>query len=616
MPKSSSIQFISYLLFVLIAWTFYPLLNQTFGVGDDVMNFNTTQSNDYWEAGMYFAKNQGRFFHAFLTPIFAMLIPYFSGNLLITSIINLTLIATIFILLAYLLKELLNQKFFFYMLLVYLLSTVTIDGHYNLLISYPVYFEISIISILCSYILLIKHKHTNNVSLLISSILFYFFGLLFCELHVFYLLIILIINLKDPFKSNFKNIHKNTSLLFIAVTLVYIITYISWRLLFNDGTYSGSQIAPNLSPLSFLKTVLNFSIPSTPIFFFFTDKELLLRNSFLSEGHTQNLLYVLIHSKIEWVIKALLLASIFGYSLRQISGIKNRTAISIIIISFAFIFIPNMLISITSRYAEMGKWENYYYYTFYSFLSFSVFFCSIVVFIKNNISNKIINNILIGLFSFCIFIFSITTDYINSHVRLSLQKSERQIATFNKFIATNEFKSLPENTSVVAPDLFVPHSDNIYFCWDRATIDLYVKNKVNKKLKFVSSFDSLPTTISSPVYYLKYCSNPKFDESYIVFAKTSSTNSSLLYTDSLMLYINSTNKFFTMYFKSDTSKFINGIKINSVNFPCSFKYKDFKLNFIPIQINSTKIDLNSFILTSTIEPNPFNNLKNNFIEIK
>jgi len=607
--------YIKYILIVLIIWTFFPFLNQTFGVGDDIMYFNITQSNDIWDVGLDFAKKQGRFYHAFSTPIFAMYIPYFTENLLITSIFNLTLIAIGFVLISFFLKELFNKKEFFYILLVYLLATVNIDGHYNPIISYPVYFSISIIAILSSFILLIKYQKTNNKNLLYISSALYFLSLLFCELHVFYLLIILIINIKNPFKENFKNLHKNPSVIYISATVVYIIIYVSWRLIFNDETYKGSQIDPNISMLSFIKTVFTFSIPATPIYFFFTDKTLLMQNSFLVEGHTQNLLHVLIHSKIEWLIKALLLTIIFTISLKLISGIKNKTAVTVLVLSFTFIFIPNILISITSKYTEWGEWENYYCYTFYSFLSFSIFYSTIIVFVKDRIPNIIIKNIFIGTISFCIFIFSITTDYVNTHVKISIQKSERQLKTLNTFISTTEFNSLPNNAIIVAPDLFNRQSDNLYFCWEKPTIETYIKNKTNKKLDFYSSFNFLPEKKSSQMYYLKYSSNPKFDESYIVLSKTSLNNSEYLESDSVVLYINSPNKFFTVFFERDSSIIVNGKKIPSnEKIPFSFKNNNLKSNFITISIKSSKINLNSFILTSTIDSNPFNNnSKHNFI---
>jgi len=597
--EENKLKYLNILFIILLIWTIVPLINGAFGVGDDFLFYKEYHLLDYWEESLLSAKDQGRFFQSFIMPVFFKMIPYCSGNLFVASAINFILFAIDFILLAYFVSQIVKDVYIKYLLLLLLIITINIHGHYSPLVSYPIYFSFSIMLILLSFIFLEKYQKNKISYFLFLSVSSYFFAILFCEMHLFYLGIIVLINNNYEVKFRLHTIRKNPNTLFVLSTILYVMVYITWRIIFSSNQYLGNKIEVNAGLGNILATIISFSKSSVPLYFYFLDKNMLEQNSYLVTGHVQNIAYTLFHAKIEWLIKGLIVAATAYFLLRRVKPVFYKKIIYVLLLSFGFIFIPNFLIAITPKYIEWGRWENYYVYTFYSYLAAIVFISMLIVLPLVGIRKVLWAQLYIGLITTLIFMISVLNDYVNFHSRISIAKSEKNIEAINEFIKTDAFQSLHENSIILAPDLFVRPSDVLYFTWDEKSLKEFVEIKSNKKIIFK---DSIPENIQNPIYYLGYTNNNKLEEQAITFSKIESIKNDTVFVNEMILFVNSINKKYTIHLHKDSNSPLTiNDSIVSVgrDITVNLEQKKKKDNMVPIKIMSDKIDIESFVFTSS-----------------
>ncbi len=513
---------------ILFFWTLVPLITGAFGVMDDYEYYSRLHLDTAFHHAHISATKQGRFHQLFMIPIFNQWLPYALNDLFITSAINLLLIGIDFILLAVFLKKFVSSekdRGIFYFILIFLLITVNIHGHYNPLTSYPINFSFSLLILLLSYLFLQHHLETGKTWSYCLSVGCYLFALIFSELYILYLPILLLLTWKSS--GNFKKTWKHPSVPYLIGVFCYLLVYLSWKIYTHDATarhYPGNRIAADLSLSKIGETILSFSQPGAPLYFFFMDRDTMYLNSYLTEGHHQDLFYTILHAKTEWLMKGILVAAMIYFILQKIVVIAPRKLIIAMLVAAAFIFVPNFLISLTSQYIEWGKWENYYVYSFYSYLGFASLIALLFIYLASLIHNKFLRVAYCSLIALLFFIVTVTNDYINFHVKYSIHKAERCNMALHSLMKSKEFAAIPNHSFVAAPDLMKQYADVLYFYWNEKTLHEYVLINSGKDLAFRKNTDSA-------AYYVGYTQLDKSESHYLTLSKISEVTDSQLVTN-------------------------------------------------------------------------------------
>ena len=133
-----------YLLALIAILTFSNFIYTGFSTNDDYEYYTRyfTDAN-VWKSSYEYAKMNGRFYFAFMQPLFNIIIPYSFDSLVLTRIFNLVLIFLGAIIFAINLKIVFKTSKYSYLFILFYLVFVTIKGGNNPIISYPFYFSTS-----------------------------------------------------------------------------------------------------------------------------------------------------------------------------------------------------------------------------------------------------------------------------------------------------------------------------------------------------------------------------------------------------------------------------------------------------------------------------------------
>ncbi|NJO92122.1 MAG: hypothetical protein HC831_26475 [Chloroflexia bacterium] len=213
---------------------------------------------------------------------------------------------------------------------------------------------------------------------------------------------------------------------------------------------------------------------------------------------------------------------------------------------------------------------------------------------------------------------SVMCDYSNWHSVKDLQIPLNTYKSFDKFIETKTFRSLPDNVTIYAPDLFNPVSR---LSWVYLHIwNDYVMAKIGKKVIITNDKKEVNDASKNklPVYYLNFGIDRKNLDRHISIAKLkdNSVVDSLehrLFSDSLTLFYYSTNKEFDIAFNTRISDTINYAKVNdslkvskSSYFKLRCEYNNYNDYFTPIFIISKNIDLESITISNQLTSSEVN----------
>lgn len=517
---------------LLFFWTLVPLITGAFGVMDDYNYYSRLHLDTAFHHAHASATRQGRFHQLFMIPIFNQWLPYALNDLFIASAINLLLIGIDLILLAVFLKKLVsseNDRGIFYFVLIFLLITLNIHGHYSPLTSYPINFSFSLLILLLSYLFLLQHFETGKKWLYSLSVGCYLFALVFSELYILYLPILLLLTWKST--DNFKKIWNHPAVPYLIGVFCYLVVYFCWKIYTHDATarhYPGNRLADDLSLSKIGETILSFSQPGTPLYFFFMDRDTMYLNSYLTEGHHQDLWYTILHAKTEWLAKGILVAVLIYFILQKIVVKSRRKLMISLLVAAAFIFVPNFLISLTSQYIGWGRWENYYVYSFYSYLGFASLIALLFIYLVSLINNQFLRVAYCSLIALLFFIVTVANDYINFHVTYSIHKAERCNMALHSLMQSKEFRAIPNHSIIAAPDLMQQYTDVFYFYWNEKTLREYVLINSGKDLVFRKNTDSA-------AYYIGYTQLDKSESHYLTLSKITKLADSLVVSNDKMI---------------------------------------------------------------------------------
>jgi len=553
--------FILLFLLILIIVTFFPLLKVGFTTADDAMSYLTliNPKANLIIVAKSIAESQSRFqyFFVFLISLFPFL---FVKKIIIFKIISLGQIILNFILFSFLAYKISKSKVFSLIVFLFLVTFLQNSWQHNLLTAYPFIFSFGFNLSLSSLILLVNYLETKVNWKLIVSVILFFFSLFNYEVFVLYLIIFFLIaiftlkgnNLADKIKTVFKTLlyHKITLLLFLTV-------YIIFRVIF-PGLYEGTH-SFNFNIFRIIRTSFQFAIASFPTYIYRHSIGEILKFSYTYDRALLNFGYILKNIQLDWLIKGLISFFLCFIFLMGYKKIKNKTLLFLMFISVFFIFIPGLLQSFVNKYQSWVIDSNQIAFTptFFSFFGMTLLIASTMFLILNIFKNKTVLIIFYILISLSVFRMSVTTDYSNYFYTLDQSQLFNVWKSMDKFISTDDFLRIPNNSIIYAPTLCKYTSQVILKDTTESYWSDYINSKTGKNIKIINSEEKLDNIFINniPFYFLGFSLELKDLNQFIGFAKPNKIDSNSvrkrILSDSFVLFTLSKYKNYQIIYGAD-----------------------------------------------------------------
>jgi len=605
-----------YFLIALLAVTvvtLFPFIFTGFATGDDIQYYITYHTKDIWAESFRYAQSNGRFYFAFMMPIFYEWLPYVFDSFTTPKLINVIFIALNYFLFALLVKEVLNNKWVGFLCYLIGMVLISIKGVNNPIVSYPIYFSLSFSLILYSLYTAIKFQRTQLTKYKWYSVICFALGLLFYENYLIYLPLILGFiaypQLSNTVDSWFQRLKKAfvAVLPFTAVVFLYMTAYISWRLVYNQYSYGGAMVSADNTLFDFFNTITTLSKGAYPLFFYFSGHSIFQENSYILGNHVHGLPNVFLNIKLEWFFKAVIVSLLFYYIVQKTHALDKRKLLYVSIVGIIFIYAPQLLLASTEKYMTLVKCcglSNYLttYFSFFPVAMLLGFVLILPVFSIPKqawlITYKVFIAVLIGLAS-------VVNDYSNDHAVNDLKNPLYTFQALEEFVQTEEFKKIPDHSFIYTPQLYKSNSEISYMFAQHYDWSDYFKFKSGKNMLVPTAPEEFnPTSDIKHFYYLNYGHNRKTVDQFFALAKLPEYPARAVdlpvFSDSVTVYYYSTYKTFSILLHTKEVPSDSVISVNGTSYPMKTDYMElvvhYKNNtdlFKPIKIKARNIDVKS-----------------------
>lgn len=613
--KEKTISKESYFLIALSAVTIFtliPFIFTGFATGDDIEYYITFHTQDIWARGFEYAQNNGRFYFAFMMPIFYEWLPYVFDSFIVPKLINVIFVAVNYFLVALIVKELFNNRWLGFLCYLIGMVLISVKGVNNPIVSYPIYFSLSFSLILYALYAAIKFQQTALNKYRITAVVSFALGLLFYENYFIYLPLIAGFMVYSEFskKQEWTKKLKNSFIILLPFGIVvfcYLCAYVSWRIIFDQYSYNGATVSSDNSLLDVLNTITSLSQGAYPLFFYFSGHSIFLDNSYILTNHVHGLPNVFLHAKIEWIFKAIIIGLLCFYILQKIEAVNKRKMLYVGLLGIVFIYAPQLLLAFTEKYMSLVKCcgLSNYVTTYFSVFPVAIVLAIVLVipvfYIKRNVflnAYKMFITVLLGLAS-------VVNDYSNDHALTDLRNPLYTFQALEEFVKTEEFKRIPENAGIYTPQLYKSNSEISYMFAQAFEWSNYFSFKSGKTIWAPKTSQDFPTDSVTQFYYLNYGHNRKTEDQFFAWAPmkiapASLPADSIIYSDSATVYNYSTYKSFsillhTKNIPSDSLVTINGKTLPMKNnyLEVLVKYRNQNDFFKPIYLKAKDINVKS-----------------------
>jgi hypothetical protein len=601
-----------FLLGAITLTTFIPFIFTGFSNGDDIIYYLNAKGGHLLTLGNIYAKDQGRFYFLLTVPLAHLF--YLFDNYLVSKSINMILVVLDFIVIGYIAKEVFVNKWYGFLCYLLMVAFVSIKGVYNPIVSYPGYFSGSFLLILASIYFVLRFKNTGVKNYKLISIILYSVGLLFYESYIMYLPLIVLIactvhsDIKIPLFKRLRN-----ALPYIISSLIYCTLYVSYRII-HPSNYIGARLSGHISFLNCINVILNFSGGSYPSvmtlsggFFTYGGIDYLFQNSL------KNILSFILSEHFEWIFKSIIIALLLYYFFHKIAIAKPNNIFVILIITFFYIYLPHIPLSLAERYLACGGFP-YYTTTYFSMFAATLCLTILIILLCYKIKSFRYRNLIFIVISCFIGLISIINDFANYQAIKYLRVPMNICNIADGFLKTSEYKKLPENSFIYAPLVFSEWSFygmnwNSYF---------YFKSG-KKPVKLSPSRDELINEFKNEkiIYYLACGRSDDAMDQFISFSSISAKSQidsvkESLNSDSTFVLYSSPNKTFTITFNSISDSIEKSLIVNNQNFYTKQKHielditnKNYKNSIMIIKIKSSDIDLKSISISNIMSSGGF-----------
>lgn len=596
---------------------FLPFLNTGFGTGDDVEFMLTAKNGSSWQMAKMYANDTGRFYFLLTKPLYDL--PYLLADYPTLKAINILFVLLNFLLIAKI-AQLFSNKYLGYFTFLITLVFVSIKGGNNPIVSFLLYFSVSFSFILASILFTIKFGKENLIRYRNLSWIFFAIGLLFYEVYIMYLpLVVFILSYKFlqntgyQKKKGWRQVIKAIYPI-AAVGVLYLIIYFSFRNFISPAIYDGTKFAGTFDFYKSLNVINNLASGAFPGFSYFNGHHVYWESSYLLESHQHGIFNLLRDAKPEWYFKAIIVGLISHYLISRIKLCSLKKSLLVVVVCFLYVYFPQIPISLSEKYSVQYPNSTYYVSTYFSYISVGLLF-SIVLVLPICIGVKWLKNLLLYFSVIIVSLGSLMTDYANYHAVVDLQNPKNTFDIIDDFIETDEFKSIPDNSFIYAPNLF---SKSSKISWVNVhNWSYYIYMKSSKNINFSKSKDELINEFKDkkrPVYSLKFGYNRKEKDRYLALGKVlneskiDSLNCNIL-SDSICVYYYSTHKDFTLSFANELDSLgLNHLCVNdslissNKNFQkIRCKYINYDDYFKPVRIKADRIDMNSLSISNNYD---------------
>jgi hypothetical protein len=451
--------FIYFSLILITLITIYPLFGTGFGCGDDIHDYITARKGDTFHNSEWLARIAGRFYYIFIYPIHV--IPYLADNMFIVKLFQVIPILTCFIVFAMILYAVTKSKEFSLLFVLFSLSLSQISGHTSLFVTYPFFFTFSFTLLLLSCLFLVYYLENKKRRSLTWSVLLFFIAVLFYEVYVLYVLFVAMIIIAYKLKEEGSLFHrmKRSAILFLPYFLVaaaYLGAYVFYRH-FHPSTYDGTtMIANGFKWGSFFNVLWSLSYTSIPLTVFDYTRTLFTEKSDLIQGFHPVVLQILIHARIEWIIKGILVGVITWMLLMNSSGTSIKFLLRGIGVAILIVFLPHLPLAMTSKYTYYTSVNMIgYVTTYFSLFGIMMLATLLINFLINLFSfNLILKKIMTVAVIITLVTISVMTDFTNYHITKDIHSANVRVYAIDELIKTEQFRQIPQSSILYSEELY------------------------------------------------------------------------------------------------------------------------------------------------------------------
>jgi len=613
----SAIRIIKWLLGIVAIITFSNFMYRGYTTNDDLEYFLAFhKEHSIWKYSYEYAKSNGRFYFMFMQPLFNVIIP----NVLpiqVSQLLNLTIVLLTIVTISVIVNKVFNSLIAQYLFVLITLVFINIKSANNAIVSYPFYFTSSFFLFSCSILSYLNYLDNKKNKWIFISLLTYGSALLFYENYILYisLYVFFAIYYTDSETTflKFLIVRKELSL-YVGIIILYLIIYSVFKSFIAVSGYDGVTVSGDFNLLIIFKTLINVTRGAYPLFNYFTGLSLYNNFSMSDTGHIQSILNPIINIQISWLVKALLV-SVIAYilfslleaerlSVKRENSKLNYWSVTVLVF---LIYIPQSLIALTVKYQQyalmgMSSYVTTYFSTFPVYILITIFFVFLYQKVSSRFFRKIYQSICIAFLALC----SVLTDYANYHTSIDLKNIHKHFEAINKLIQSEVLQGIPENSIIIAPQLFNNRSDISYYNCCNYEWDSYFKTMLNKNIKVIKD-DSLITALSN-IYYLGYSKNLRSNDQFFSFSKLNQyVDNQIEYSaDTLTLFAFSPSKQFSVHISKSNS--IQDLHTDSLSlgeqkivssqsyFDINYSYQNKTDFFKPITIVGEDLDPKSVVL--------------------
>lgn len=467
------------LSFFYIQWT------AIFTTHDDMYYAMLVRQNKVTLGALAQASNTGRFY--FLYTMYLYAFPYIFNSILGVKIISaLSILFSVFCL-AYLLYKHIDLRFALVAILLFF-AFAQIDNEHNIFTSYVFHHQITIGLILLSICHLISFYKTQQKRYLRFSCIFYTIPVFIYEGFLMYSLLIFAVCIYETFgvQKNKWHIQHILKIFWdlkyhILSSLIFLFFYFFWRYKNPTYNYSGA-IFEYTNLISILKVILTYAVSLFP------------GNSFF---HNINNISVGYYLDFGSVMKGILA----GFCLYQITSYINykitlKTLFALLSLSILGIIIPCIPYGFTTMHVNWVQNGSYGFVpSFFSYFFWIIFLASLYVFCFQKIKFKKLFQLLTIL---SMLIIVCLTDSNNEYFSDMFHKEFEKNTAFDRIISSNEFLSIPDNSTVYIPDY-------IGLLASMSITEDYLKTYSDKNIHLVNHQNELSFDV--PTYMIRYEAN-------------------------------------------------------------------------------------------------------------
>ncbi len=509
--------------------TLVPFFHVGFTNGDDFEYYNTASKSflDQWHLAKEYSRYAGRFY--FLFTKFFYYVPYLVDSFVYTKIVQFTSLILCYIIFAYVVYKLFKSKTIALITYLFLiLDTVVTSNNFIPTIAYPFFFSFSLIIFELGILLYINYKDNGGYWRVLLSSLLFFASFLFYENYILFAFVfVLVIGIKYISNDGISKTIKcgefwKTTLLYISVTFVYLFIYFGYRHFFVDNSlsadnyYSGTQFSfEKFSVAGFFKVLVSCTRAALPWEAYVDNQVLLSDCSTLTEGHKDNLFYVLSHAPIIVWLNAIIEAGLLWFITRKndSASISRKTFIISVVSCVLIAFFSHTLIGIGEKYnLEWSQWMQGYVTTFFAIFAMMLAFALLLVLMLNLCRNTIVCIVVRLFWCAALACVSVVSGYTSHTLSRGWENSQNQLRVIELIANDGYLKNLPMDALIFTGEMRNMSYFSNEICKETSNIEDYIDRVSGRSFKYESDIEAFANADSNVSrYYIHSVESKKGD---------------------------------------------------------------------------------------------------------